>query len=82
MPNGDGVTSMIRSEKAVTSIFLADSLYCLPTLHAFIRQAARWERPCGKKLQAASGQQPVKNSVLAATTGEFGNGCFPTRAFR
>lgn len=64
MPNGDGVTSMIRSEKAVTSISLADSLYCLPTLQAFVMQAAKWERPLWQ--ETAGGLRTTAGEELGA----------------
>ena len=64
-----GVASIIRLEKIMTYIFLADSVYCPPILHASIKQAAMWERPtwqgtkCGlwpipsKELRAANNQR-------------------------
>lgn len=36
---------MIRLQKIIISIWLADPVYCLLNLHAFMKQAAMWEKP-------------------------------------
>lgn len=63
-PKVMGVSSMIRLGRLMTSIWLADSPYCVPILHALMMQAAMWERPMWQGTEG--GLWPIADKELSA----------------
>lgn len=70
-----GVASIIRLDKIMTYIFLADSVNCPPILHASIKQAAMQERlmqqgnegglwPTSSKELSAANNQRVSLEII------------------
>lgn len=55
------VTFVIWLLKIVASLLLEDSLDCLLGFHVWWNKLPCWKSPHGKKLRAASGQQPTRN---------------------
>ena len=70
-----GVASIIRLDKIMTYVFLADSVNCPPILHASIKQAAMQERlmqqgnegglwPTSSKELSAANNQRVSLEII------------------
>lgn len=52
------VTSMIRLHESLTSILLADSVYCLLNLNSLMKQIAIWEKLMSQGPERPSDQKP------------------------